>query len=123
MWESFAGDQFNPAGSRSHIMYGGGIGMWFYSGILGLDTVATPQSPAFQNIIVRPDPAAGTKMEKKEEGRERKEEKQRNKTRVAMVKKVQLNQAGVSFLLSSFLFSQWTCWERHLGASGRVLAL
>jgi alpha-L-rhamnosidase len=51
LWE-----QWNGSESRNHIMFGD-ISAWFYKALAGINP--DPAVPAFQHIIVRPNPVGG----------------------------------------------------------------
>lgn len=62
MWENWLGDRYTPVGSRNHVMFAGGVGVWAYTALVGIDTVVNTSTAGWQHVSVRPLPAAVARL-------------------------------------------------------------
>jgi len=62
LWEAWEGTATNQVSSRNHIMFGGNLQSWVFSGIVGLDTESNGTSSGWQHILIGPVHAAVQKL-------------------------------------------------------------
>eukprot|EP00054_Salpingoeca_dolichothecata_P025500 m.179111 g.179111 ORF g.179111 m.179111 type:complete len:1109 (+) comp25377_c0_seq1:111-3437(+) len=54
LWESFSGDSYTAAGSKNHIMFGGGVGTWLYSAVGLNQNLSDLEQLGWQSVALQP---------------------------------------------------------------------